>query len=129
MRTLLVEDDLALHEVVCSLLEEDLGHDPTCVKSVDEAITAIATSDFDVAIVDWMLGAGTCEPVLAALAAATPPVPAIVYSASAHGRATAERWSIEFIDKPFEVSLLVDTIARSIRDRRSPRPPKPTVTP
>jgi DNA-binding response OmpR family regulator len=124
VRILLVEDNAALNEVVCALLKE-LGHDAYCAKTVAEAVAAIATSCYDAAVVDWMLGEETCEPVLTALAEAIPPVPAVLYSASPSASELASLWSVAFVAKPFEIDALVGTVVDAVADRRSPQPPAP----
>ena len=51
-------------------------------------------------------------------------VPVVLVSAAREGSDVADRYSVPFVRKPFELSDLASTVASAIRDRRTPRLPR-----
>ena len=111
---LLVEDDVEINAVLCTLFQED-GHAIAAARSVHEAITLVDGGLLcDVVLLDFMLGEDTAESLLPRLSAMSP-VPAVVlYSASPSARAVAEKWSIAFMSKPFDVDALFASMREAV---------------
>lgn len=119
LRVLLVEDDVEINTVLCTLFLEE-GHVLESARSVDGARRVLATHVFDVILLDWMLGQETAEELLPLLAAISP-VPAVVlYSASPDALRVAEKWSIVFVAKPFDVDILCTTIRDAVLRKSLP---------
>jgi DNA-binding response OmpR family regulator len=118
---LLVEDDNDLNDAVCAVLREE-GYDPLCMDSAPAAAAILATRRFELAIVDLRLGAHSGEELVEILADMR--IPTILYSATEKdGREVAERWSIPFVSKPFDIDELLSMVRAVVRERCLPQRP------
>lgn len=119
LRVLLVEDDVEINTVLSTLFVEE-GHVCESARSVEGARRVLDSHAFDVILLDWMLGQETAEELLPRLAAMSP-VPAVVlYSASPDAQRVADKWSIVFVAKPFDVDMLCTTIRDAVLRKSLP---------
>lgn len=109
MEVLLVEDDAQLSELLLRVFRED-GHGVVACGTVREAQTAVASSTFDIAVVDWMLPDGDGLDLCTRLHARNPPVPVLMLTARGEvsDRVTGLRSGADdYLTKPFDVEELL----------------------
>jgi CheY-like chemotaxis protein len=107
-RVLIVEDDPAVRAVLEEMLIE-LGHSVVgCATHLHEAIARVKQVDFDVVILDVMLGRVTSHPVAALLRVLGRPF--IVATGYNHSRLDGDFIGAAVIDKPFRLELLANAL-------------------
>lgn len=115
---LLVEDDEAVMEAVCSLLDED--YDVDCVSSLLEARGVLRRKQVAVIVLDLMLRGESGAELVEELAA-QPEAPAVVLlSASPQAAHVADQFGVAFLRKPFDIEDLLRTLDVSRREHRRP---------
>lgn len=113
---ILVAEDNTTNQRVAQLILESGGHRVTIVNNGEEALEALETSNFDLALFDLSM------PVVSGLEAlklyrfsTTNPIPILILSANVTTDAIAEcerAGAQEFIAKPLRASILLDAIDR-----------------
>jgi DNA-binding NtrC family response regulator len=122
-RVLVVDDDLAMREVLVSLLEEQ----GLCVRSAASAQDArrcMTADDFDVVLSDIHMPVENGQALLGALCLLHPEVPVILMTgfAATHARAEAlHAGAFDLIAKPFRRRTLMTALERALEQRRLPR--------
>jgi CheY-like chemotaxis protein len=116
---LVVEDEVPIREVLCSILEEE-GYRVVGVGDGRAALAALAADRFDLVLSDTMMprldGVG-----LARVLAADPglrTIPVVLMSAL-RSLPTREVPHAAFLSKPFDLYELLDTVERVLHGRQS----------
>lgn len=118
-RVLVVEDDAAINDVVCTRLGRE-GYQVTAAFSGSEARLLLGQQSFDLVITDLMLPGATGEDIVAAVRAADPALPIIVTSART---AAADKVGLlgqgadDYLTKPFDLDELAARVAVQLRHR------------
>jgi two-component system nitrogen regulation response regulator NtrX len=118
-RILVVDDEPDVREMIATLLAED-GYAVTTACDGETALRAIAATHFDVATMDLRMPGMSGRELLVAARALDPALAVIIVS----GYATPEeaglcraRGAVGVVLKPFDVSTLLDLIARTLAAR------------
>lgn len=117
MRVLLVEDDHAIVRALTDLLEEE-GFAVRSCATQDGACAALATDDFDIALLDVTLAQGNGFAVCAAAREAAPEMPVIFLTASDDEYSTVaglDMGAVDYIAKPFRARELISRIRGALR--------------
>ena len=117
MRVLLVEDDHAIVRALTDLLEGE-GFAVRSCATQDGACAALATDDFDIALLDVTLAQGNGFAVCAAAREAAPDMPVIFLTASDDEYSTVaglDMGAVDYIAKPFRPRELVSRIRSVLR--------------
>jgi two-component system, NtrC family, response regulator AtoC len=107
---LIIEDNATLVAALEALLDDE-GYRTRTARSVAGARERLLASKPDVAILDLRLTDGSGEELLPELAVAG--IPTVIVSTSPLARAIAERYGVELIAKPFDLSNLISAINRA----------------
>ena len=122
LRLLIVEDDSALQKMLTWEFE-DLGYDVIGVVSCEQARKAVATNDFDLALVDYHLPDGTGIELLKYLRAQSPDTPIVMSSglscAETASRAVTVHGAFEFVAKPVGAKALHDIFQTALAKNRT----------
>ena len=117
MRVLLVEDDHAIVRALTDLLEGE-GFAVRSCATQDGACAALATDDFDIALLDVTLAQGNGFAVCAAAREAAPDMPVIFLTASDDEYSTVaglDMGAVDYIAKPFRARELISRIRGALR--------------
>lgn len=117
MRVLLVEDDHAVVRALTDLLEGE-GFAVRSCATQDRACAALATDDFDIALLDVTLAQGNGFAVCAAAREAAPEMPVIFLTASDDEYSTVaglDMGAVDYIAKPFRARELISRIRGALR--------------
>lgn len=117
MRVLLVEDDHAIVRALTDLLEGE-GFAVRSCATQDRACAALATDDFDIALLDVTLAQGNGFAVCAAAREAAPEMPVIFLTASDDECSTVaglDMGAVDYIAKPFRARELISRIRGALR--------------
>ncbi len=117
MRVLLVEDDHAIVRALTDLLEGE-GFAVRSCATQDRACAALATDDFDIALLDVTLAQGNGFAVCAAAREAAPEMPVIFLTASDDEYSTVaglDMGAVDYIAKPFRARELISRIRGALR--------------
>jgi HD-like signal output (HDOD) protein/CheY-like chemotaxis protein len=111
LRTLVVDDDTALLGAISRVLLQ-LGHEPVCVPSVEQAVHHLSRAPVDLLLLDLRLPGIDGMTLLKQLHAKSVPVPVIVMSG---GKADREVLALgaRFLSKPFGAKELGEAIAQA----------------
>ncbi|MGE4352133.1 MAG: response regulator [Bdellovibrionales bacterium] len=93
IRLLIIEDQPSDVALACEMLEEsmpDYSWDVVSVARMDDAITLLASSRFDLALVDLSLGDTEGTQIIDVLCMAVPSLPLVVYTGSSNDMILAE---------------------------------------
>jgi len=119
-RLLVVDDEPDVRDMIASLLAEE-GYAVATASDGESALRAIAAAPFDLATMDLRMPGMSGRELLVAARAIDPGLAAIVIS----GYATPEeaddcraRGAACVVQKPFDVSTLLDEVARALAARR-----------
>ena len=122
VRTLLVEDDRALAEVLCSELRA-AGKKVVTAATVEEALDQLRQWDYDVAVMDVMLPDGSGLEVLRYISSERLPVEAIVLTGHAAVATAIEAMKLgayDYLTKPVRMEEL-DLLVQKAADKASLR--------
>jgi DNA-binding NtrC family response regulator len=124
MRVLIVEDERDLREALVEILT-DAGY--RCVEAFDvgsaEAMLASGDGrDLDAVLLDLHLPDASVETLVDHLKRRNLFTILTTADTTAKARQIASRWSLELIVKPFDVELLLDTLARHSSKFTGPPP-------
>jgi DNA-binding response OmpR family regulator len=117
VEVLVVEDDAQLAELLLRVFQEE-GHRAEVCGTAREAEAVLATTSFDIAVVDWMLPDGDGLDLCARLHNRRPSIPVLMLTArgEVHDRVMGLRSGADdYLTKPFDVEELlarVDVIHR-----------------
>src|SRR5581483_9217391 len=118
-RVLIVDDDKSMGDMVVASLRKN-GFDPTAATAAEEALAALAETDFDVVVTDLnmrgMNGLELCERI----ASNRPDIPVLVITAFGSldtAIAAIRAGAYDFITKPFEIDVLVLALERAVKHR------------
>lgn len=117
MRVLLVEDDHAIVRALTDLLEGE-GFAVRSCATQDRACAALATDDFDIALLDVTLAQGNGFAVCSAAREAAPEMPVIFLTASDDEYSTVaglDMGAVDYIAKPFRARELISRIRGALR--------------
>jgi len=123
---LAIEDEEAIRDMLCSLLERD-GHVVTAVSNVASAKKVLSASNFDIAVIDWMLPGGSGLEFVRTLRAAedTRSLPVIMLTARTDENDIAaglDAGADDYVTKPFspkELNSRINALLRRSRDHLS----------
>ena len=116
MRVLVVEDDLAVSQLLETALEAR-GADVTVAATAVQLMEALTNEPFDAALVDLSPIAADAPGALAALRANSPGATVVLVTGSADASSEALGASDELVRKPFEVREVVAILARAASHR------------
>jgi DNA-binding NtrC family response regulator len=112
MQTILVaEDDAVMHRALAELFELE-GYEVVGARSVRDAAICVVDRSFDGAIVDWRLGDGFSDTILAKLIDLG--IATVLLSAHPEARAVADAYGIPCVHKPFNVEQLLGIVSGAI---------------
>lgn len=117
MRILVADDDSTLRSELAELLEED-GHEVWTVADGEEALEALQSAGFDVALLDLMMPRATGLEVLHRLRAGRRGTPVVMITGHGSIDVAVEAMkagAIDFIVKPFEYES-IQRILRGVED-------------
>ena len=110
MRVLLLDDDDALNSAIGEILLDD-GFETECVRTDAEARGALQRGQFEVVVLDWLLGPGETAAALVDFIATLPSPPRIVLmSATPNVAPFAHQRRIPFLTKPFDADVLIAVV-------------------
>ncbi|MCP3870885.1 MAG: response regulator [Gammaproteobacteria bacterium] len=107
-RLFITEDDTGLLQMLCWDFEE-LGYQVSTACCCHEALKAISTSHFDLALLDYNLPDGVGTELIQALHHRQPGLPVIVYSGAGPEAGAAEavrKGACQFVTKPIGARAL-----------------------
>ena len=122
MRVLLVEDDHAIVRALTDLLEGE-GFAVRSCATQDGACAALATDDFDIALLDVTLAQGNGFAVCAAAREAAPDMPVIFLTASDDEYSTVaglDMGAVDYIAKPFSIREVLARVRSVLRRTAQP---------
>lgn len=119
LTALVIEDDLALREVIAELLSEE-GYRFTVAATLHDARERIAKERPNVVLLDLVLGGESGEVLLSDLTHDELAPAIVIVSAHRDARKVAERYRVGLLSKPFDVDDLVRAIEEAIREQRRP---------
>jgi DNA-binding response OmpR family regulator len=110
---LVVDDDPNIREVLIQRLRQR-DFQVEGAPNGDVALTMLATSSFDVVLLDLMMPVSGGRDVLRAIGALMPPPRVIVVSALANlwKRSSTEAVNVEVLEKPFDFARLLTMLER-----------------
>lgn len=117
MRILIVEDDSVIAENLQALLEHNHYLADT-VATVEDALIELASGDYDLAIIDWMLPDGTGIDICQDLRQENNPIPIIMLTAKTQTNdivSGLEHGADEYITKPYRAPELLARIQALLR--------------
>ncbi len=120
---ILLEDDNSLRQVLSRALA-NAGHDVRATPSPVTAMAWLKEGLGDVLVADVLLDGTNFLEQLGLVQRLRPTLPVIVMSAQTTAQTAigAEKGGVfEYLPKPFDLELLLDTVARATRDRRIAR--------
>ena len=123
VRLLVLEDDSSLSEILCESLSER-GHVAVPARAIDEALTLLARTDFEVALLDLMLPDGSGLDVLRRVVEEDLPMESIVLTGYATVDTALQAMKLgayDYLTKPArvdELEVLVQKAAEKARLRR-----------
>ena len=106
---LVVEDDRALSDCFCMLLDEE-RYRATAASSLAEARKSLAATEFVCVVLDFNLPDGTGEELLREFAQESSRPRFVLVSAATAARVIAETFSIPYIRKPFDIDELLAAV-------------------
>lgn len=119
-KVLIAEDDKALADSVCEALELE-GYQVTCVDDGDYALDLIDEKSFDVVLTDYQMNVMSGIELLTGIRKQKPRLPVIMMT----GHSTTElaiqatkKGAFDYIIKPFEVPLLLETLEKAVASSR-----------
>jgi DNA-binding response OmpR family regulator len=118
LRVLVVDDDAVLLRVFCEFLVDE-GMTADGVPTVDAAKRAIDTGEYDVVILDMLLGATFGTALLTELCDRVSSPRVLALSATPSEARWAARYGVPFLAKPFVIESLLEAIARAQRPQRT----------
>lgn len=118
--TLVVEDDPVLRKAVCGALEDAGLHPIECV-DLTSARAAIDRLKPVVVVLDLSLGGEFGADLLTELAAMDDPPSVVICSAFGLANLVAARFSVPYVQKPFDLDHLIAEVSRAIERRARPR--------
>jgi two-component system sensor histidine kinase RpfC len=128
---ILVAEDNSTNQRVAQLILESGGHHITIVKNGEEALDALETSHFDLALFDLSMPLVSGLEALKLYRFSTPrPVPVLILSAHVTPETILEcerAGASEFISKPLRASILLDAIERHLAGMGTGFGPQPTI--
>ena len=115
-KILVVDDDRDLCDLIHEILSEE-GYDVSKTYDGDEALKKLKDFDYDLLIIDHKLKGTTGISVIKKLINMKPPPKILMISA--YGTAETKEQAIkngvfEFIDKPFEINKLTESVKMAI---------------
>jgi two-component system phosphate regulon response regulator PhoB len=130
-RILLIEDDAALAKLLAYNLEA-AGHEVVTATSAEDGEQFLATSDFDLAILDWMLpemsGIELCARIRRSERRPVPPILMLTARGEEADRVRGlTTGADDYVVKPFSVPELLARVAALLR-RSSPEKIRDTLT-
>jgi CheY-like chemotaxis protein/two-component sensor histidine kinase len=114
MRVLVVEDDLAVTQLLETALEAR-GADVTIATSAAELTTALGHGPYDAALVDLSPIAADTTGALRALHARCPEATVVLVTGNADATPVLEGVVVELVRKPFEVREVLAVLGRVVR--------------
>lgn len=120
---ILLEDDNSLRQVLSRALA-NAGHDVRATPSPQTAMAWLKEGLGDVLVADVLLDGTNFLEQLGIVQRLRPTLPVIVMSAQTTAQTAigAEKGGVfEYLPKPFDLELLLSTVARATRDRRAAR--------
>jgi DNA-binding NtrC family response regulator len=105
-RILVVENERDLGAALCDLLGEE-GFVVALTSGIEEARATFASFEPDVVLVDYLLDGETSEQWVEEIAGRAE---VILMSASPTSRSLAERHSLPFVTKPFDIERLLQIL-------------------
>jgi DNA-binding response OmpR family regulator len=117
---LVVEDDGTIRRAIADLLNDE-GYSVAAGGDLRAALLVLQRHPITAAILDWRLVDDTSEPILHHLARTNSSTAVVMVSAAAECAATAARFGVPMIRKPFDMNELPRAIADAIRNGRAPR--------
>lgn len=121
---LVVEDDHDLGPCIHEILDEG-GYSTTLVRSVEGAREALDAGQYDVVVLDVMLGAGHARELLAEVGARVTAPPTLLVSAAREAPSLAEQYGISLVPKPFDLDEFLDRVSAARSAGQRPRTPVP----
>jgi DNA-binding response OmpR family regulator len=117
-RVLVVEHDPDLLDVLCTVLT-GLGFEVDGVPGAAEATQRLRRSAPDVMLLDVLLDGEECEELLESLGDDAPPI--VLCSATRRaGNDISARYAVPFVEKPFDLDILVEALDDAQRSVRRP---------
>ena len=117
MRILLVEDDAAIVAALSELLASE-GYEVESASRQDAAIDLLATSSYDLALLDVSLEQGSGFAVCAAAREVAPAMPVVFLTASDDEYSTVaglDMGAVDYIAKPFRARELLARVNAALR--------------
>lgn len=117
-RILVAEDERALREFVCRALGQD-GHEVTPVEDGLEALSVLATGEFDLLLTDIVMPGMDGIALALKVARDNPELPILLMSGFALERQRAHNLDAlihEVISKPFTLREITDAVAKVLKD-------------
>ena len=115
-----VEDEAALREGLVTLLS-DQGYEAVAASNLHEARAAIARVRPSVLILDLTLQGEFGADLLTELAEAPDAPATVIVSAFALASLVGQRFSVDVVQKPFEIETLLDRVRHAEQQARRPR--------
>jgi DNA-binding response OmpR family regulator len=119
---LVVDDDLSIREMVRSVLTRE-GFDVVIAGTGNDAIALLHQNGYDAVVLDIMMGEGSGQDVLDALARQRPDVKCVVVISSTSVSKLEDFKGANIgakLRKPFDIQELVEAVRNCVRDDRAP---------
>ncbi len=113
-RVLVVDDDADTLEALATILED--RHEVTRAGNGLEALKLLETSTFDAIVLDLMMPLMDGETLINRMREAAIRVPVILTSASSDIAHLSAQLGVDYVSKPYEVSVLEEKLARLTSD-------------
>jgi DNA-binding NtrC family response regulator len=121
LSVLIVEDEPDLRDAVSEAIEQ-AGYHFVGVGDLVQARAALATSTFDLVLLDVFVEGETCDQLLSELSTQQSPPATVLTSAdiTALSRGIAQRFDLPLVLKPFDLDDLMTTLGHAHEQRRVP---------
>lgn len=119
-RTLIVDDEIYIQEIIKSTLEED-GFECIAVGDADSALASLASASFDIALCDIRMPGRQGTDLLREIKTGFPEVVVIMITAVESTRTAIESWRLgayDYIVKPFDLEQVLISANRALDKRR-----------
>ncbi|GAC1351775.1 MAG: hypothetical protein NVS3B20_04270 [Polyangiales bacterium] len=119
---LVVEDDPVTNDCLCEILRDE-GYETCSASTLTEAREALSKVTPSLMILDLQLGAESGETLLSELALQERAPPTFIFSTASSARMIARRYGVTQLQKPMDIDLMMQLIAKPAL-RRRPTPPQ-----
>ncbi len=118
-RVLVVDDDLAMREMLTSLFHDE-GYEAVGASSVDEALELSRDEEFDAVLSDIKMPGKSGIELVAALRELRPETPVVLMTAFGSINSAVEAMrtgALDYVTKPFEPEVMLVTMERALERR------------